>query len=127
MGSLGLTALFGLLAVVATTAYRRIGLLRHAQIDEQSQSRDRVWGVLWNLTWILLAIPIAVFATLAAVPLWWLLEWITGWHIVGHAGPDEWCYILAYAIVLFHFGRLRSIQRTKPRAVAGGDAGQPHG
>ena len=37
-------------------------------------------------------------ATTAALPIWWLLEGITGWNIVGNSGPHEWCYLVASSI-----------------------------
>ena len=82
--------------------------------EGQIKRRGRVSVILIGLTRILVSIPIAILATLAAVPFWWLLERITGWHIVGHSGPDEWCYVFVYVIVLLiYFGRMRSMQQTR--------------
>jgi hypothetical protein len=152
MRSLVVTALFGLLVLVISRlvvyiesrhrdyqlARERDGCAPQNQVATPSTARlptaaqikrhGRFWGVLMGLTRIVLSIPIAIFATLAAVPFWWLLESITGWHIVGHSGPDEWCYVLVYALVLIiYIGRLRSSQKTKDPAVGGGDASRPDG
>jgi hypothetical protein len=84
------------------------------QTEERITKRGRLWDVLMGLTLILVSIPVAILATIVAVPFWWLLERMTGWNIVGHSGPDEWCYALVYALVLAYFVRLRSRQNPRP-------------
>jgi len=84
------------------------------QTEEQITKRGRLWDVLMGSTLILVSIPVAILATIVAVPFWWLVERITGWDIVGHSGPDEWCYALVYALVLAYFVRLRSRRNPQP-------------
>lgn len=84
---------------------------RRPTADEAPPSR--LGNVLTVLALVLLSAPIAVFATLAAFPIWSTLERTTGIEAVGHSGPSEWCYIVTYAVVVFllgsrWFGKLRS-------------------
>ena len=75
---------------------------RRPAADEVPPSR--LGSVLTGLALVLLSAPIAVFATLAAFPIWSTLERTTGIEAVGHSGPSEWCYVVTYAVVVVLLG-----------------------
>jgi hypothetical protein len=95
--------------VVVTLILARAG--RRPTADEVPPSR--LGNVLTGLALVVLSAPIAVFATLAAFPIWSTLERTTGVEAVGHSGPSEWCYVVTYAVVIVllssrWFSKLRS-------------------
>lgn len=57
---------------------------------------SRTRGVLIGLAIVLAAMPIAVVATIAALPVWSWLETATGVESIGHSGPAAWCYMVTY-------------------------------
>jgi len=62
------------------------------------------------LTIVLVSAPLSVVATLLLFPFWSWFEATTGIESVGHSGPAEWCYVVAFVFlvaggVLVLFGR----------------------
>ena len=62
--------------------------------------RRRIRDVMIGLAIVLVGMPMAVFITLAALPVWSKLEAATGIESIGHSGPAEWCYLVTYIIVV---------------------------
>lgn len=60
--------------------------------------------VLLGLSVLLVSAPIAVFATLVATPVWRFIERTARVEAIGHSGPNEWCYVATYAVVVAAIG-----------------------
>ena len=97
---------------VVTLILARAG--RRPTTDEVPPSR--LENVLTGLALVVLSAPIAVFATLAAFPIWSTLERTTGVEAVGHSGPSEWCYLVTYTVVLVLLG-LRWFSKLRPQGA----------
>lgn len=50
---------------------------------------NRLTGALAGLAMVLLAMPVALIATLVAIPFWSWLESAYGIEAIGHSGPAE--------------------------------------
>ena len=61
---------------------------------------NRLRNVGIALAVCLISAPIAIFITIALLPLWSWVESISGIESVGHSGPAEWCYLVCYIIIL---------------------------
>jgi hypothetical protein len=48
----------------------------------------------------LLCIPISIILTLLLIPLWSWIEKSFNIESIGHSGPDEWCYLTVYIILV---------------------------
>jgi len=48
----------------------------------------------------LIAIPVAIMAAIALVPLWRWIEVNLSIESIGHSGPAGWCYLLCYGITI---------------------------
>jgi hypothetical protein len=107
MGYVLVAVFFGALVFVIS---RMVGNVDTPDTDNQG----RLWKVLMGLALILVSVPIAGLATFVALPVWWLVQGVTGWHIVGHSGPDVWCFVLVYGLVLGYFVRVRSRRKPQP-------------
>lgn len=44
--------------------------------------------------------PVAIVATILLFPFWSWIESAFGIESIGHSGPDEWCYLSIYFIIL---------------------------
>jgi len=44
------------------------------------------------------SIPVALLATILAMPLWRAVESQFGIESVGHSGPASWCFLSVYAL-----------------------------
>jgi hypothetical protein len=77
---------------------------------------NRLTGALAGLAIVLLAMPVALIATLVAIPFWSWLESAYGIEAIGHSGPAEWCYLVTWLAVISVGGIIWSASRgrTKP-------------
>jgi len=62
--------------------------------------RKRLVSALIGLGVCIASIPVTVVATIALMPFWTWLEETIVIESVGHSGPDGWCYLFIYIIVL---------------------------
>jgi len=51
----------------------------------------------------IVAVPVALVATLLMFPFWSWFERVTGIESLGHSGPADWCYGAVYAVLLAIF------------------------
>ena len=49
---------------------------------------------------VLLCAPLSIVATILLFPFWSWFEATTGVESVGHSGPAEWCYAVAFLILV---------------------------
>ena len=68
---------------------------------------------------ILISVPLSVVVTVFLFPFWSWFEASTGIESVGHSGPAEWCYVVAFLLlvvgaVLGLFG-WRWVSETEPK------------
>ena len=79
-------------------------------------SQKGLTGALAGLAIVLLAMPVALIATLVAIPFWSWLESAYGIESIGHSGPAEWCYLVTWLTVISIGGLIWSASRgrTKP-------------
>jgi len=75
--------------------------------------KDRLIGAIIGLGIALIAIPVALIATILLVPFWSWLEAASGFESLGHSGPEEWCYFIMYIFVIFIGGCLLSLSRKR--------------
>ena len=61
---------------------------------------DRLRGVCIALVICLISAPIAIFVTIALIPLWSWIESTFKIESIGHSGPALWCYWVGYIIIL---------------------------
>lgn len=54
----------------------------------------RLLGI--GMTPLIVGFPLAAVTTLALLPFWSWLEARFGIEAVGHSGPADWCYAVAY-------------------------------
>ena len=59
----------------------------------------RMAAVVRIVSALLIAIPVAVVATILLLPLWRWVEASSGIESIGHSGPAEWCYLAVLALV----------------------------
>lgn len=69
---------------------------------------------LLGLAVLLISLPISALVTFLASPIWALLERTTGIEAVGHSGPDEWCFVVTYAVVVIGIGSRCLWKRRSP-------------
>lgn len=65
--------------------------------------RERLIGSFKAIALLLVALPIAVGATLISSPIWKWIESTTKIESYGHSGPAEWCYLAMYVLILVLF------------------------
>ena len=58
-------------------------------------------------------LPLAVVITLLASPFWSWFEHNTGIESLGHSGPAEWCYLLAWGLLVTTCLLLRARRRMR--------------
>ena len=75
--------------------------------------KDRLTGALAGLGIALISMPVAFIVTILLVPFWSWLEAASGIESLGHSGPDEWCYLIIYILVLSIGGRIWSLQKKR--------------
>jgi len=68
-----------------------------------------------SLALLVLCIPLAAAVTIALLPVWSRLEARFAIEAVGHSGPAEWCYAVAYAgcVIVMASGVLWGRHRAK--------------
>jgi hypothetical protein len=49
---------------------------------------------------VLISAPVSIVITILLLPLWSWIEASTGIESVGHSGPDEWCYLAIFIVVI---------------------------
>ena len=79
-------------------------------------AQNRLTGPLAGLAIVLLAMPVALIATLVGIPFWSWLESALGIEAIGHSGPAEWCYLVTWLALVSIGGVIWSAsrRRTKP-------------
>jgi hypothetical protein len=73
--------------------------------------KERLAGAFIGLAVCLVAMPIAVLATIVFMPFWSWLEATVSIEAVGHSGPAEWCYLFIYVLVVTGAGFIWSTIR----------------
>lgn len=48
---------------------------------------------------VAICLPLAIFVTIALLPLWSWIEATYGIEAVGHSGPSDWCYWLVFGLM----------------------------
>lgn len=49
---------------------------------------------------LVVAAPLSVAVTILLFPFWSWFEAFTGIETVGHSGPAEWCYVVAFLVLV---------------------------
>ncbi len=62
--------------------------------------RERLKGVAIALAILIGCFPVAVTVTLLIAPFWSWFERRSGMEAYGHSGPSEWCYLVAYCLLV---------------------------
>lgn len=44
------------------------------------------------------SVPLSVTLTFMLSPFWYWLENATGLNVIGHFGPEKWCFFVSYAV-----------------------------
>lgn len=65
---------------------------------DEHRNNSRVRYALLVLGVIILAAPLSVLLTICLSPFWSWFEAASGLESFGHAGPAEWCYLVAYLV-----------------------------
>lgn len=64
------------------------------------KSSGRLRGLTIAIVILIVSIPAAVTVTLAASSFWLWFEQNTGIEAYGHSGPADWCYLVAYVLIV---------------------------
>lgn len=95
-----------------STIYSGFNRLFHELAGYLVKFRERLKGVLIAIALLIVCFPFAVIITIVTAPFWSWLELQTNVEAYGHSGPDEWCYLLVYALLVAGCGLVWShIQR----------------
>lgn len=65
----------------------------------QQKNNGGVRIALLCLGVVFLAAPLSVVLTICLSPVWSWFEAATGIESFGHAGPAEWCYLVAFLVL----------------------------